>query len=51
MEIPERWLMFIAVCFVALLCLVAYPVFAANHPEPSAEGATRRMNARTDNLG
>lgn len=31
MEIPERWLAFVAACFIALLCLVAYPVFAHDH--------------------
>ncbi len=31
MQIPERWLTFVAVCFIALICLVAYPVFAQDH--------------------
>ena len=31
LDTPERWLAFIAACFIALLCLVAYPVFAQEH--------------------
>lgn len=34
LDTPERWLAFIAACFIALLCLVAYPVFAHDHNRP-----------------
>ena len=37
MQIPERWLTFVAVCFIVLICLVAYPVFAHDHNRPGLD--------------
>lgn len=46
MEIPERWLTFIAVCFIALLCLVAYPVFAHDHNRPELNGWLKSLHSK-----